>query len=299
MFQTSGLTGSLMRWSAGDEAMLQVPSKVRSSSSRRASTARATCILALASLAAFAGSALAADTPAGPAVRTDASTEAKRLSRNLDELYRAKSSRSRMAMTVTTPHYERKIEMSTLSRGMDDTLVRILSPRKERGVATLKRGNEMWNFLPKVQKTIRVPPSMMMGSWMGSDLTNDDLVRASSWERDYTVVWDAERPGARCLRYVPRAEAAVTWQRVVACFSLPGDMPTTVEYYDEKGRLARSMNYRDVRDFGGRKLPATMEIVPHLAERKGNRTVMTVLEMQWDVPVSDADFSQAALRRAP
>lgn len=248
----------------------------------------------LAVLLAGAGVAVAAE----PAPGSDAKAEAARLSRKLDELYRAKSSRSKMAMTVTTPHYERRLVMTSLSRGMDDTLVRILEPRKERGVATLKRKNEMWNFLPKVRKTIRVPPSMMMGSWMGSDLTNDDLVRASSWERDYDVVWDAPRDGERCLRYVPRAEAAVTWQKVVACFRKADDQPTVVEYYDEKGRKARSMLYKDVKDFGGRKLPATMEIVPHLAEKKGNRTVMQVLEMAWDVPVTDADFSQAALRRA-
>jgi outer membrane lipoprotein-sorting protein len=236
--------------------------------------------------------------PTTPTPGSDAGAEANRLSRKLDELYRAKSSLSRMAMMVKTPNYQRRIEMTSLSRGMDDTLVRILSPAKERGVATLKRGNEMWNFLPKVQKTIRVPPSMMMGSWMGSDLTNDDLVRASSWERDYTVVWDAERAGERCLRYVPKANAAVTWQRVVACFAKADDMPTSVEYYDEKGRKARSMLYRDVKSFDGRKLPTTMEIVPHLDERKGNHTVMTVLDMKWDVLVTDADFSQAALRRA-
>lgn len=233
-----------------------------------------------------------------PAPGSDAKAEAQRLSRKLDELYRAKSSRSKMAMTVKTPHYERRLVMVSLSRGMDDTLVRILEPRKERGVATLKRKNEMWNFLPKVQKTIRVPPSMMMGSWMGSDLTNDDLVRASSWERDYDVVWDAPRGDERCLRYVPRPAAAVTWQKVVACFRKVDDQPTVVEYYDEKGRKARSMRYRDVKDFGGRKLPATMEIVPHLDEKKGNLTTMQVLEMEWDVPVTDADFSQAALRRA-
>ncbi|HAN32745.1 MAG TPA: hypothetical protein DCQ06_14220 [Myxococcales bacterium] len=126
--------------------------------------------------------------------------EANKLSKMLDEMYRAKSSRNKMSMTVKTPHYTRKLVMTSLSRGMDDTLIRILTPRKERGIATLKRGNEMWNFLPKIRKTIRVPPSMMMGSWMGSDLTNDDLVRATSWERDYAIRWDRPRPGNRCLQ---------------------------------------------------------------------------------------------------
>lgn len=237
--------------------------------------------------------------PAAPAAKAapDATAEAKRLSRKLDEMYRAKSSRGRMSMHVTTPNYERKLEMEMLSRGMDDTLVVILSPQKERGTATLKRGTEMWNYLPKIAKTIRVPPSMMMGSWMGSDVTNDDLVRASSWERDYTVTFVAGGSDERCLAYLPRPGAAVTWKRVVACFDAKSELPLRVEYYDEKDRKARSMIYSDVRTLGGRTLPTTWTIEPHLAERKGNKTVMQVLEMQWDVDVSDADFSQAALRR--
>ena len=223
--------------------------------------------------------------------------DAKKLSRNLDELYRAKSSRNKMAMTVKTPHYTRKLVMTSLSRGMDDTLIRILKPRKERGVSTLKRGNEMWNFLPKIRKTIRVPPSMMMGSWMGSDLTNDDLVRATSWERDYTMDWDRPRPNNRCVKFVPKPKAPVTWSRVVACFRTSDDLPTVVEYFDEKNRKARSIKYSQVKTLGGRALPTRMEIIPHLGERKGNLTTIEILDVQWNVPVKDSDFSQAALRR--
>jgi hypothetical protein len=204
-----------------------------------------------------------------------------------------------MAMTITTPHFTRRLELDTLSRGMDDTLIRIRAPAKERGTATLKRGNEMWNYLPKVAKTIRVPPSMMMGSWMGSDLTNDDLVRASSWERDYSVRFGPDRDGGRtrCLEYTPRPAAAVTWRGVIACFDRASELPTRIEYLDDKGRKARTMTYGAVRELGGRRLPTTWTIEPHLAERAGNRTVMEVLEMQWDVPVRDEDLSLAALRQ--
>ena len=99
------------------------------------------------------------------------------LSARLDDLYRSSSSHGRILMHVKTPDYERRLEMEVWSRGQDHTLVRIHSPRKERGVATLKKGKEMWNWLPKIKRTVRVPPSMMMSSWMGSDLTNDGLHR--------------------------------------------------------------------------------------------------------------------------
>ena len=228
-----------------------------------------------------------------------AAAEALRLSRKLDELFRSKSSRNRMTMTITTPQFERRLEMQALSRGLEDTLVVILSPQKERGTATLKRGNEMWNYLPKIAKTIRVPPSMMMGSWMGSDVTNDDMVRGSSWEKDYSVAFarDRETPTQRCLQYVPRPQAPVTWSRIVGCFDRSNDLPKVMEYYDEKGRKARSMFYGDVRLLGGRMLPAQWIIEPHLADRQGHKTVMQILDVAWDVPVTDEDFSQSALRR--
>ncbi len=264
----------------------------------RAAVAVLTMAATLATAHSASAQAPAPTPPAAAKAAPDATAEAKRLSRKLDEMYRAKSSRGRMSMHVTTPNYERKLEMEMLSRGMDDTLVVIVAPQKERGTATLKRGTEMWNYLPKVAKTIRVPPSMMMGSWMGSDVTNDDLVRASSWERDYTVTFVDGGANERCLAYLPRPDAAVTWKRVVACFDKASELPIRVEYYDEKDRKARSMLYGDVRTLGGRTLPTRWTIEPHLAERKGNKTVMQVLEMEWDVSVSDADFSQAALRRS-
>lgn len=228
-----------------------------------------------------------------------AAQEAQRLSRKLDELFRSKSSRGKMAMTVTTPQFERRLELQSLSRGLEDTLVVILSPQKERGTATLKRGREMWNYLPKVAKTIRVPPSMMMGSWMGSDVTNDDMVRGSSWEADYSVAFarDRETPALLCLQYVPKPGAAVTWSRIVGCFDRATELPKVMEYYDEKGRKARSMLYSEVRNLGGRTLPTQWRIEPHLPDRQGHSTVVTLLDMAWDVPVTDEDFSQAALRR--
>lgn len=256
-------------------------------------------VRAAVSLALGSAAALVAPVPAAHAAEDDAAREAQRLSRKLDALFRSTSSRSRMVMTITTPQYERRLEMQSLSRGLDDTLVVILSPQKERGTATLKRGREMWNYLPKVAKTIRVPPSMMMGSWMGSDVTNDDMVRASSWEKDYDVAFADDQAGAgqRCLRYTPRPGAAVTWSRIVACFERATDLPQTLAYFDEKGRKARTLSYRDVRDLGGRRLPSLWLIEPHLPDRQGHRTSVQVLEMAWDVPVTDEDFSQAALRR--
>ncbi len=217
------------------------------------------------------------------------------LSRSLDEMYRSSASHGRITMHIKTPDYERKLEMEVWSRGKDKTLVRILSPRKEKGVATLKKGKEMWNWLPKIKRTIRVPPSMMMSSWMGSDLTNDDLVRESSWERDYEAAVVAGAAGEVCLNYQRKADAAVAWERVLACFDEATLLPLRMEYFDEKGLKARTMSYSDVKDLGGRRLPTTMTITPHT--KSGRRTQIVYESMRFDAQVDDDVFTLSRLRR--
>lgn len=223
----------------------------------------------------------------------------KKLSKKLDELYRSKASKGEMTMTIITPHYKRTLTMQLTSRGTSDTLIRIKSPRKERGISTLKKGNEMWNYLPKIRKVVRVPPSMMMGSWMGSDMSNDDLVHGSSFEKDYTITSSTE--GAKehefCFASIPKPKAAVTWSKVISCFDKKSELPVHQDFYDEKGRKVRQMLFSDVRNLGGRTIPTTMTVLPLSGEKKGNRTIMHFNKMDYNATVSDATFSLANLKR--
>ncbi len=240
-------------------------------------------IAALTIIMLTAGQALAAD--------------AHEISRRLDELFRAGSSRTVVSMKVTTPHYTRILKMEIYTRGMDDTLVRILEPKKERGVATLKRGSKMWNYLPKIRKTIRIPPSMMSSSWMGSDFSNDDLVRESSWEKDFDVILMTGLPAGQAgLEYIPKPDAPVPWHKVVGYFDSETLIPTTIEYYDEKGRLARTMTFDEVGILGGRTLPKRIVLTPLLGDKLGNSTVMVYEEAQFDLPLRDGLFSLTTLR---
>lgn len=232
-----------------------------------------------------------------PAMAQDKPTAAQ-LSKNLDTMLRSDSSKGQMTMQVTTPNYERSLSMHVTTRGMDDTLIRIVAPRKEKGISTLKKGKEMWNFLPKVKKTIKVPPSMMMGNWMGSDFTNDDLVKGSSWEADYTYEFttDGAKADELCLKYTPKAEAAVTWSRVLACFDANSHLAKRLEFYDEKDRKARTMTYSDVKEISGRKIPTLITLIPHLKE--GHKTSMRYDSLEFGVELKDNTFSMTSLRRA-
>jgi outer membrane lipoprotein-sorting protein len=223
--------------------------------------------------------------------------DAHELSRRLDELYRSATSRGTMRMTVTTPYYERTLRMRVWSRGMEETLVRILYPPKEEGTATLKRGNEMWNYLPKIKKTIRVPPSMMMASWMGSDFTNDDLMRETTWESDYDVSLAPAPPAGRVgLVYIPRPGAPVTWSKVVVWLDAERLLPLAEEYHDEKGRMARVMRFEEVGLLGGRTLPKRVVLTPLSEDKKGHVTVMEYEAMEFDIRLAPDTFTLTRLQ---
>jgi outer membrane lipoprotein-sorting protein len=245
-------------------------------------------ILALIFFGVFTGSASA---------KTLSEAQINSMLNNLDSLYRSDSSKGVMSMKVVTAHYTRTLKMEMVTRGQDDTLIRIVSPRKEKGVSTLKRGNEMWNYLPKIKKVIRIPASMMGGSWMGSDLTNDDLVRGSSYKNDYTTQHVPARPGEICLLHTPKENAAITWSKVHSCFDAGNQLPKRMEFYDEKDRKVRLLEYDEVKSLGGRLLPTRMTLTPLSEDNLGNKTVMSFEEMQFNVDVNATTFSEANLRR--
>lgn len=218
------------------------------------------------------------------------------LSRFLDDLYRSGSSSSKMTMTVVTPDYQRTLSLESWTLGSDYSLVRILAPRKEMGIATLKRKRDMWNWLPKINKLVRVPPSMMMGSWMGSDLTNDDLMRDSSWERDFTAERVADQNGLVVVVYTTRPEATISWQKVITYFDAALKLPVKQEFYDEKGRLARRMTFDQVRVMDGKRIPSRILLEPVL--EKGRHTEIIYDEMDFDLALEESFFSQNGLKKS-
>lgn len=223
--------------------------------------------------------------------------EAERIVRGIDELYRSRTSEALVEMEVVTPNWRRTLRMRIWSRGMEDTFIRILEPKKEAGFATLRIGNEMWNFLPKTGKVLKVPPSMMMSSWMGSDLTNDDLVKEFTFVESYRfemIAPEAPEPGLLYVKCVPKEGLPIVWGSVVLAVREDGLLPVWERYYDEKGRLARDVVFRDVRTFGDRTIPSTLELVPRTKE--GHKTVLRYIEAAFDIRLPPDTFSLRNLR---
>ena len=215
----------------------------------------------------------------------------------LDDLYRSKSSISRVDILVTTPRSTRSLRVKGWTRGLDDALFVIEAPARDEGTATLRVGPNLWNYLPRIARTIRVPPSMMLGAWMGTDFTNDDLVKESSLLRDFDSRIDrrSSSPPGWWITLVVKPEVVGRWARIDVLVSEDG-LPVEEHHFDRKGRLARTIVFDEIKALGGRRLPTHMILTPTGIE--GQRTEMRYLEIQFNVPVSDDTFSLSRLERS-
>jgi outer membrane lipoprotein-sorting protein len=216
----------------------------------------------------------------------------------IDRLLRGESSHGTAVMEVVTENWERSLTMEIWSLGTEYALVRIVSPAKEAGTATLKAGDDIWNYLPKVDRTIKIPASMMMGSWMGSHFTNDDLVKDSRLVEDYQIeiASEGERDGVEVWDFVltPKPEAPVVWGRIEYRVRKQDLMPVWAKYFDDEGDLARTLTFEDFRRLSGRTVPLLMNMRP--ADKPNERTTVRYTSLDFDVPLEPSFFSLQNLK---
>lgn len=224
---------------------------------------------------------------------------AQQVMAKIDDLWRAESSRSTVTMKVVSANYTRQVTMENWTVGKEKSLVRILSPSKERGTVTLKSGNSIYTYLPKTDRTIRLTSTMMMGSWMGSHFTNDDLVKESRLADDYLprIIFEGERGGGEIIEFAldPKPEAPVVWGRIVIVVLKEDFLPLSSYYYDEEMALARTMIFRDIVEMGGRRLPRIMRVIP--ADHPDEYTELVYQKISFGVKLDDSFFSLQQLRR--
>ncbi len=225
--------------------------------------------------------------------------DATALVRKADEHARGRTSQAEITMTVVRPTWQREMTMRTWSEGTQNALVLITAPVKEKGIVYLKRGKEVWNWIPSVERTIKMPPSMMSQSWMGTDFTNDDLVKESSIVEDYThiLAGDSLIDGRACHKVImrPKPEAAVVWGEVRLWVDKKDFLMLRADYFDEYGELVNTMVAGDVQLLGGRLLPTRMEMIP--ADKPGQRTVIQYRSITFDQSLPAGFFTTQNITR--
>mgnify|MGYP000312209946 CR=1 FL=1 len=234
---------------------------------------------------------------ATPAWAQDDAELARELLNGTDDMYRGDSSHATLTMNVKTARFTRSLTMESWSKGEEKSLIRILSPAKEKGVTTLKVGENIWNYLPRVDRTMKVPSGMMGGSWMGSHFSNDDLVKESRMADDYTFVI-TQRPadgvGSWVIECTAKHDAAVVWGKVVATVR-PDKLPDNIQYFDEKGVLIRTMAFKDHKEIDGRTMPSRMLLTPE--DKPGEYTEVIYDALSFSETVPDSMFSLQELKK--
>ncbi len=226
--------------------------------------------------------------------------DAREIIKRADEkLQGEKTSQSTMTMTIIRPSWQRVITFKSWTLGRDYSLALITSPPREKGQTFLKRENEMWNWNPTINRLIKLPPSMMSQGWMGSDFSNDDLLKESSIVVDYThsIVGEEAIDGRDCwiIELIPREDAAVVWGKILKWISMEEYLQMKSEYYDEDGYLIKTELAYDIKAMDGRVIPSRFELIPE--EEEGNKTVVVMDEILFNKPIPDGFFSQQNMKK--
>ena len=216
-----------------------------------------------------------------------------------DDNRRGKSSYSEIKMTIVRPAWTREIGIKSWSKGTEFSLALITSPAREKGQSFLKRGKDLWNWQPGISRMIKMSSSVMGQSWMGSDFTNDDIIRESSTLNDYTHRLETTEKVREfdCYKIIltPKEDAAVVWGKVISWISTAEFAEIKTEFYDEDNELVNTFNGYDIKLYGTRRLASRMEIIP--AGKPQQKTVMVVEKYDFDIVIDDGFFSQQNMQR--
>lgn len=218
--------------------------------------------------------------------------DAKEIVRISDAHVRGKTMIGQMTIKIVRPDYSREMSMNSWSKGTQYSLILVTAPAKDKGSTFLKRIKEVWDWVPTLERTIKLPPSMMSQSWMGTDFTNDDLVKETSIVDDYdqTILGEEMMGDRMCykIQLIPKPNAAIVWSKVLMWIDKKDYLQMKTESYDEDGALVNTLVGSDIKMMGGRQLATTLEMTPR--DKPGHKTIIIYQSLEFDKPISDDFF---------
>ncbi len=217
---------------------------------------------------------------------------------NVDDIYRSNASHGILTLSVKTSNWQRSLTLEQWSKGNDMHLLKVLKPKKEKDLATLRVDNNVWNYMPKVKRVVKIPSSMMSSSWMGSHFTNDDLVKQSRMviDYDFSITYEGLRDGVDIVEIscIPKKNAAVVWGKVEVIVYRNDFIPLNIVYYDEDLKLSRTLKFSNIQVLGGKKIPLQMKMVP--TDEPEESTAILWEKIEFDIVIKDDFFSLRKLQ---
>tara|TARA_B100001093_G_scaffold512478_1_gene582412 strand:- start:1553 stop:2293 length:741 start_codon:yes stop_codon:yes gene_type:complete len=224
---------------------------------------------------------------------------AKEIVQNSDVRLRGASSYAEVSITIVRPKWQKEMNLKSWSKGNDYSVTLVTSPAKEKGSVFLKRKREAWNYLPAIERTIKLPPSMMTQNWMGTDFTNDDLIKQSSIVIDYThkIIGSETIEGLDTwkIELFPTEESSVVWGKLIIWIDKIDYMQLKTEFYDEDLEIVNKMVGSQIKQYNGRKLPSKLEFYP--LEDKGHKTIIHYDKWNFNIKVPENYFSTQYVSR--
>ncbi len=217
---------------------------------------------------------------------------------NVDDIYRSNASHGILTLSVKTSNWQRSLTLEQWSKGNDMHLLKVLKPKKEKDLATLRVDNNVWNYMPKVKRVVKIPSSMMSSSWMGSHFTNDDLVKQSRMviDYDFSITYEGLRDGVDIVEIscIPKKNAAIVWGKVEVIVYRNDFIPLSIVYYDEDLKLSRTLKFSNIQVLDGKKIPLQMKMVP--TDEPGESTAILWEKIEFDLAIKDDFFSLRKLQ---
>ena len=223
--------------------------------------------------------------------------DAQQIIRQAMDHYRGVTSYSEMTMTIQRADWTRSMTMQAWTQGDDETLVRVVEPRKDAGNGTLTLDGNMWTYTPKINRVIRIPSSMMGQNWMGSDFSNKDISKNTDVidQYDHSLLETREQDGhtVYVIESVPHEEAAVVWGKEV--FTVRDDwVLLEQQFWDQDNQLVKPLRAREIQMMSGRAVATVMRMARE--EKPGEWTELTTAEVEFDIDLPGNLFTLSNLR---
>jgi len=219
--------------------------------------------------------------------------------RKMDDKMRGKSSQAELTIKTIRPNWSREMLVKTWMKEGHYAMILIQAPTKEKGIVYLKRKKEVWNWIPALERSIKLPPSMMTNSWMGTDFTNDDLVKESSAVDDYDhrIIKDTMIDKRDCylIEFLPKPNTAVVWGKILVKINKKDFIEMYSEFYDEEGKLINVMIAHNIRMMDGRLIPTHIEMIP--VDKKGQKTELFYRTILFNRNIEESFFRQERMKQ--
>ncbi len=222
----------------------------------------------------------------------------KQIVENAYNLMQGETNVSNMTLIIKRD-WERTVKLKSWSQGKDYSMVYVSYPPKDKGQCFLKRDMDMWNWSPKISRMIKLPPSMMSQGWMGSDYSNDDILKEASIVEDYNhkILKEEIIDGVNCykIELTPKDDAAVVWGKLIKWIAKVEFWQLKTLYFDEDGYEIKVEKASDIKFMHDRKIPTRMEIIP--LDEDNRKTILIINSIKFNTKIKRNFFSQQNMKR--